>query len=387
MTVRTSQCVAAACAVFVVGCRGTSTRRILPDLSVVDGVAQAQLSALPTPLDPTFTWTFRAVRSVRTVVKGASEPLVYDPAQVLQLRGGDLLVYDPDADRPLVIMNPASGSVVRRFGRKGRGPGEMNRNVLLAQGDDGSLSVVDGSNRRIHRYTSDGEWLGDDPIDASQPLGPSLSPRPGGGGFLTSGLQMEETGWHRDLLLIDSTGSPVRRLAGLPAPAPASDLPGHIQKGRVLWTVVGNHVVAMWSGRPRVTIYDRDGTRVRVIQLPLTERQLTDREISLRIKQSGGVAGFLRPGPIALTNMLYAVNDSVFGMLLSNLWHAAEDPPLPDEATYWRLFTVRGEYIGTVEQPSDFWVLGRGHGTLWVRVLDDDAQPVIEEVRLEPTAG
>lgn len=374
---------AAACALFAGGCGGPSGRRIPPKVSIRDGVAEAQVPTLPAPLDPSFMWTFRVVRSVATVAAGSGEPLVFDPTRVLTLRDGDLLIDDPEAARPLVMVNPTTGSVVRRFGRKGRGPGELGGRVLLVEARDGSLDALDGSNRRIHRYTSEGMWLGDDPIEASDLVG-KIRRRPGGGGYLTTGLRWSGGRWGRELLLIDSSGSGVRRLADLPAPGPRAGLPGqHIQNGRTLWTVVGSSIVAMWSNRPRVLVYDRDGKRVRVIRLPMTRRRLTDRDIALQVKRDGPMARrILRPGPIALTNMLYPVNDSVFGMLLSNLWRAAEDPPLPVGRMYWRLFTVRGAYLGTVEQPSDLRVLGEGEGALWVRVLDEAARPVLEEVRL-----
>jgi hypothetical protein len=167
----------------------------------------------------------------------------------------------------------------------------------------------------------------------------------------------------------------------LPEPQPGAEL-GSIQKGRALWAVLPRAVVAMWSTVSSVEVHDSAGRLIRTIRLPLTRRVLTERDIAVQVKRYGSMARGLEPGPAALTNMLYAVNDSVFGMLMSGLWGAAEDPPLPDGSKFWRLFSVTGEYLGVVRQPDGFRYLGRGDGTLWARVLDENAEPVIVEFEL-----
>lgn len=85
--------------------------------------------------------------------------------------------------------------------------------------------------------------------------------------------------------------------------------------------------------------------------------------------------------------MLYQVGDSTFGMLTSRLWRAKQDPVIPAGELLWRLFTVRGAYVGVVRQPPDFRYLGRGVGTIWVRTLDGRGVPVLQELRLVSRGG
>jgi hypothetical protein len=137
----------------------------------------------------------------------------------------------------------------------------------------------------------------------------------------------------------------------------------------------------MWAYLPSVRVHAADGSLIREIRLPFTRRVMTPAEIEAQIAQFGEIARGLRPGPMGLTNVLYAAGDTVFGMFLAGMWRAAEDPVLPP-GIWWRLFTLRGAYVGVVEQPEDFRYLGQGDGTFWARVLDENAYPVLQELEL-----
>jgi hypothetical protein len=139
----------------------------------------------------------------------------------------------------------------------------------------------------------------------------------------------------------------------------------------------------MWSDRPSIEVYDQQGRLARRIELPLSRRTLTEADVARERARVGAMAASLRPGSAALTNVLYPVNDSVFGMFTSALWGAAEDPPIPEDVIYWRLFTLRGEYVGFLRQPDDFRFLGVGAGTMWARLLDARLEPRVVELRLE----
>lgn len=365
----------------VVGACGEPTsQRLLPHVSVVDGVEIANLGQLPQPLDQDHWWTFRVVSEIHTVLDDDADPLLFDPTQVLPLRSGALLVHDPSAAKPLVILDPSSGSVLRRFGKGGQGPGELGGGILLTETEDGTLVVVDGSNRQVHRYSNAGAWLTSIRMGLDASTG-RVRQRPHGGGYLVEVLHRSETAWWRELHLVDAGSGDSEFFLRLPEPSPYAE-PGRIQRGRVLWTVLSEGVVSMWSDRPSLNVHDQDGILVREIRLPLTRREISERDIAEQVEQYGGIARSLLPGPAALTNMLYAANDTVFGMFLSELWRAAEDPSLPVARIYWRLFTIRGEYLGVAQQPDDFWFLGRGHGTIWARVLDGRGYPVIQELEL-----
>jgi hypothetical protein len=284
-------------------------------------------------------------------------------------------------------MDPAEGVVLRRFGRNGQGPGELgNGYLLLSEADEGGgVVILDSANRQIHQYSSMGDWQGSQALTTT--LGVGLAqPDVGGSGYLLELLRQRESEWWRELAWVNANTGTSTFFARLPDPSPGAEL-GGLQRGRALWTVLPDGVVGMWSDRPVVNVYDDAGSLVRRLELPLTRRTLTDQDIEAQVARAGGIARSLRPGPAALTNMLYTVNDTVFGMFFSSLWRAAEDPPVSVGEIYWRLFTIRGEYLGVVRQPEDFKYLGRGDGTMWMSILDELGNPVLQEVVLAPRDG
>ena len=179
-------------------------------------------------------------------------------------------------------------------------------------------------------------------------------------GFLSSGTE-----WHWEIERVDAVSGDVQRLLRLPD-QPPYDEPGNIQQGRDVWTVLAGAVVGMWTDHPSIMVYGGDGAPVRKIRLPLTRLRITDRDIQDQIELYGEMASGMRPGPTSMTNELYAVNDTVFGMFTSQLRRAAENPILPHGRRWWRLLSVRGEYLGVLALPDDYLsfkgsFLGREH--------------------------
>lgn len=360
------------------GCDPASEGRVLPQVTERSGVEHAVHRDLPPLLDPSHAWALRAVRTVPTSAGG--EPTIFDAAAVLPLPDGSILVHDPMADRPLVHLAPGGGGVLRRFGARGKGPGELGPRVLLSLASEGGeYRVYDPANQQVHSYDTDGDWIGSRRMELDG-WALELQAAPGGGALLQT-LQRSPDGWWNELHVLDGDAAPATEFMTLPTPAPGSE-PGSIQKGRVLWASFPGGVVSMWSSLPRFEVHDSAGRLARVVDLPFEARDLTDRDIAIQIERVGALASRLEPGPAALTNMLYPVNDTVVGMFVSSLWGAEGDPELPAEAILWRLFSLRGEYLGWVEQPEDFRFLGPGRGTMWARILDANAEPVIVELEL-----
>ena len=362
----------------VLGCGSADDRRVLPSLgSGDDGAEVATLEALPGFLDPAFMWEFRTLREIRTVRDDVDDPIIFDPRDVLELANGSLLIHDPTGTSVFVLLD-GSGSVVRRFGRSGEGPGEFGVWVALSETAAG-FAIFDSQNRQIHRFSDTGSLIESRPVVLDGPGGIAMS-SPGIDAFFVEVLQVSDVSWHRELVRVEPTVGTTRS-ARLPEP-PSYAEPGRIQRGRVVWTVLAESVVAMWSDRPEVRVYDVDGTHVRTIRLPLSPRVLTQRDIQDQVEHFGGVASFLTPGPAALTNQLLAVGDSIFGMYTTELWKAEDDPDLTIGRGWWRLFTARGEYVGVVALPEDFWPLGRSSRGVWARVFDASGDPVIRELEL-----
>ncbi|MGD2047612.1 MAG: hypothetical protein PVH96_15490, partial [Gemmatimonadota bacterium] len=133
-------------------CAEQASERLEPKVEVVDGVEIATLPPLPDLLDSEHVWSLETLREVRTVLPGVEDPILFDPTGLVVLRSGELLVHDPPADRPLVILDPDTETVLARFGSKGRGPGEVSQLLALAEAPDGTLAVFDYGNRRVHHY-------------------------------------------------------------------------------------------------------------------------------------------------------------------------------------------------------------------------------------------
>jgi hypothetical protein len=149
-----------------------------------------------------------------------------------------------------------------------------------------------------------------------------------------------------------------------------------------LWAVVGEHIVTMRSENPALAVYDLSGNLVREIRLPLSRRTLSESDIQEQISLHGAIARGLEPGPAALTNELYAASDSVFGMLTSGLWRAAEDPGSLADELWWRMFSLHGRYIGMVRVPEDVTWLWQGVDRFWAFVVTADGEPVLQELTL-----
>ena len=368
--------------VCLAGCGDAARTRILPEIAAEEGIEVATLKALPTPLDESWLWSLRSVRQVRTAHAADQEPLLYQPRAVLELRDGLLLVHDPMASRVFVILDLSADTAVNRFGRSGEGPGELSGDIALSESLDGEIVVADRGNLQLHRYARSGEWLGSQRLEfQGWPLAGGFQRGPGLGRFVALLLNQEDQSRWNELAEIDLGSTTSRAFLRFPDFPPEAG-PGTIHRGRQLWTVLEDHVIAMWSGDPTVTVFDSSGRIERRIILPLSTSRLTTSDIEREVARVGSIARQLEPGPRPMTNMLYAVNDSVFGMFVSALWHAAEDPPLPSGKIYWRLFTVRGEYLGVAEQPEDFRLLGRGQNTLWANLLDEAGYPVVAELEL-----
>jgi hypothetical protein len=365
--------------VLAVACSGPEAESgFEPTVEVVDGVEIATLPPLPDLLDPDHFWQTETLLEVRTVMPGADEPLLFDPASLVVLSDGALFVHDPSAGRPLVVVDPSTGSVEARFGRKGQGPNELQNILELAEAEDGSLAVFDYGNRRVHRYTRDGSELGEHPVDALLVNGEVMR-APDGQSFLAETMRSSEFYYH-DLYRVDFDTGEAERLLSLP------DLPAGEeytwQSGRALWTALAGGVVGMWGGTTEFSRYAEDGSVRRRVRLPLSKRRLTDDDIADIARDAPRAAQSLEPGPMGLTNYLFPVNDSLFGMLTGGMWRAAGDPELPAGVQLWRLFDPDGRYVGVMNSEA---VLGRGDGeTFWIKELDEHFYPIMREVRLVP---
>lgn len=372
--------------VILAACDGGGDR-LLPSVELVGDVEVASLADLPSTLDPAYLWSYRVLREVPTMGAHDEHPLLFEPSQLLVLASGELLVFDPTADQPLIVIDPESATARVRFGRRGQGPGELGSFLTFLEELDGLL-VLDLGNRQLHRFSQSGVALSSRAFVMESGAG-KAAVAPAGDGFLVEGFRTSDAAWYRVLEHVEEASGAVSAFLRLPLPSVDAE-PGQIQQGRVIWTVLDRAVVAMWSGRPTVLVHSPAGVLERELRLPLSLRHVTESDIQREIELYGALAAGQRPGQTSLTNELFPVNDTIFGMLLSDNRRAAEDPSLPDGEIWWRMFTVNGEYVGVLQPPGDyqdFKVLRSGNGRVWARAFDPNGLPVLRELELVRSDG
>lgn len=356
-----------------------------PRVSTTDsaGVEIATLETLPSLLDSTYMWRVEVNRELHTQGGGPdAEPVIYNPDGIVPLRDGRILVTDPLADRPLALADMDRGAVVARLGQRGQGPSELSGSLVAWEDGEGFLWAMGRRNRRVHRYSPDGSLQSSRQIERRGLLLRALV-RPGTDEvYVELFIPPRRQPTAATIARVDVDSGLVQdRLVDLPNdPAPG---PGPtIQPGRSLWTALQSGVVTARSDLPSFRYYSYEGELIREIRLPLSKRELTQADIRRAKDQLGGFARFFVPGPIAITNGLYAVDDSLFGMYQSSIWRAAEDPRLPPGRSVLRLVSVTGEYMGVLWLPREFRLLGSGQGVLWGTVPDVHGVPIIQELTL-----
>jgi len=364
-------------AVAVLACGGESdVLRLDPEVRVENGVEIAEMPEWPSPLDADFRWTLRP--RVTIPAGDESNPTFFDLYQVLQLSDTRLVALDSHADAPILVVDIPSGDVVHRLGKTGQGPGELGGGSIVVALNDTSFAMFDPSNRQRHEFAG-GRQL------PSEPWRPDFVPSGGtyleGSGIIARTVLERGDQWNFGYVLLDDEGTRLGPFAALPKRPPDAPL-GTIHRGRSLSATLRRELVAMWSATPTVEIHGDGGRLLRRIDLPVTNRTVSAQDLD-----DWMTAFQFEPGPLAVTNEMQALNDTVFGLFTSRLWRTAEDPTLPADLVLWRLITSRGRYLGTVERPRDFRFLGLGHGTIWARVLDQETLlPSLVELELVPPA-
>lgn len=386
----------ATCGVALSGCDGMADNnraatashdepivRTVTPVVVRDGDTEiATLGQLPHLLDEDYRWSIE----LRHEFHGTDpvEPLVLDPRASTVLGDSLLILHDPASDTALSAITLASSELFR-FGRSGRGPGELGPVIALGAIPGGGFAAFDVVNRRVERFDATLQQLGGVPVELPTMSGKAL-PSPGRRSFFVESLLVTgQTDWTREAVEVDAISGAVGVRVPLPVPGPGVRI-GTLQEGRTLWTIVGETLVSMSSDKPQVLVHDLMGRHVRTIVLPLGRREVTSAELNRLRDAHGGIANRIDTGPIALTNELYPVNDSVFAIYVSDLWRSAQDPELPPRETWWRLFTTRGAFLGAVNVPEGFRPLSAGGG-MWARLVDHVGFPVVAEVVLRPAEG
>lgn len=71
--------------------------------------------------------------------------------------GGNRLYVTDIAHHEIQVLDKGTGKLLHKFGKPGSGPGELFHPTNIALGQDGDLYVVETSNYRVQRFTTDGK--------------------------------------------------------------------------------------------------------------------------------------------------------------------------------------------------------------------------------------
>ena len=293
---------------------------------------------------------------------------------------GRLLVSDGGSRFVLNVMHAELDTVLVRFARRGRGPGELGGAYSqLAVLPQNVVRVLDRMNRKELWFSADGDLLDERTIR-------DLGVRLGTMAYLGNEIVGERWTFSSrsevaiDLMKLDSLGT-TARVVELPR-HPENWKPGEIQVGRPLWAVVGDNIVTGRSDLAEFAVYDALGQLVRTIRLDLSTREITADEVRVEQTLHPGLAYVFTPGKIAITNALYPFGRDAFAMLQSGLWRAAEDEVW--QGITWRVIGLDGTYRGVLEIPPDFvptWTDGR---EMWGVGATPVGIPLIMQLHLRP---
>jgi len=300
--------------------------------------------------------------------------------QASSLPGGHLVVADRET-RDFRIFD-STGILVKRFGRKGKGPGEFQTLAWVGVDPSGGITAYDFSLRRLSRFFADGTL---DKIVSleSVPVG-SVQGQFEDGSVLFSrrvaSLAAENdptklsTGLVRDsieLLLISPDGSSstsVGRFPGtqeLRAVGPGVIVPGVAPFGLRTVIAVANTVFYLSTQESwEIRVYRRDGKIQRIIRRRVGPAAVTAASREAWQRQHGARLERLRAGPPAppavLTVAEYSTLPEAFpphGDLRTdrsgNVWVENYRPfPAEDTLTTWLVFNPEGAILATAELPN-----------------------------------
>lgn len=299
---------------------------------------------------------------------------------------GRIYVLDGQASR-VRIFNP-DGTLLRAFGRRGEGPGEISQaaqGLLLAA--DGSILIPDMMNQRVTRLSPQGEPLEGSPLDISRGI-PLLFLRGGDGRpyaqvriMSLPGMAME--GEPRDIILaLGPTGAVMDTVAVLAAGetfqfgGAAGGMPTiRMFSPEPVWTVTTDGRLVGGLNTPySLTLHDGTGAPATIVRRESPRRPVTDQDIRgfrRLMREAWMNAGVPEAMAAQMEGMIqFAEVWPALAALLAGpdgtLWVQRVDPDRPlDAGSFsdpqslqigspgWDVFDPEGRYLGVVETPEN----------------------------------
>lgn len=324
----------------------------------------------------------RIIELAATPSGGAAIPVVSDPAfpaggiefgAIADISVSDGVVAVFDAMETAVVTLDATGRVIARFGRRGRGPGEFHPAGLASIVAIGREALVpDVASQRVTRFAADGSVVDVRPLPLSDGHAVDWTPHPYGGYV----YRLRKA--PGDLLI----GAGAVGVDTLHRFSPSPDAPNTVLPATPLWTILPDgSLVVGWTDRFELVLLDPDNRRpVWIVRREAATRELTDadaRHIHGLLEQSllrgtrGEISTEMRQRLLSETNLparapvISAIRTGPDGTIWVEGARAVEEFGLEalrvGEAAgigsnEWEVYGRDGSFLGTAKLPSNFEV-------------------------------
>ncbi|MCK4772333.1 MAG: 6-bladed beta-propeller [Candidatus Latescibacteria bacterium] len=234
------------------------------EIVLEDGVLHIYNPSMP-------LWGIDVKPLVETEVLGGpgavEEAFLAEPIALVCGRDGTRYVLEGKDAR--ILRFDAVGAFLGSFGRQGAGPGEFASPTDLTILPDNDLLVADSGNRRLSRFTQDGEFL--DSVTLQRDLGQIVASRTGDiylhaqPRTMAVSIRMGALESEEELTLIDILDARGRRTGGFGSLEEYEGLMLGSWMNRVQPALTtGDSLVLNYLGKDRIEVYTPDGVLARV---------------------------------------------------------------------------------------------------------------------------
>ncbi len=346
---------AAAC----LACDGPPKDTAVP-ASVQDsaGIQIYTLGDIPSWDDPAHQWRLVLEREVATAGEDlSSEPMIFEPQGLSRFQDGTIAVLD-GADLRLVVLHPVRDSVTARFAPSGQGPGEIwSANAQIWADGDTAIGILDAGTRRVSYFALAGTFLHSRTVDFPGGGGMTAQ-RPGTGEtFAWRYFRDPETGLLSDSVIRLNLAGPAVAVAPLrrdrrPLP-PGESRP--LFSGSGTFAPIGSGGVMVGTTDVAEFRHFTDaGALTAIVRVPLERRALTLEDEQIVREEVAQFAPSLADNlgdHNVLWSRLEPLGDSLFALDQTSLTAPAGEPRIPRDTRVWRIFSVRGHYLGALVLP------------------------------------
>lgn len=375
----------AGAALVLAACGGAGTS---PGVVVRDSAGIEIVENGPESLAAAARWSLAAEPSLELRSRAADDVVLFLIADVAPLDDGSVAVANGGSQEVLVF--DRSGSLLRRLGGEGEGPGEFGSlSSVLALED--SLGVYDSRQRRLSVFGPEGRLVREVALGARAQPGSSMALHPLSTGdfalFVRGGLRAEPGVFRPEAesFRISPAGEVLATYGSFPG-SELAVIPG--AAGAVLFgaltvaATVGEHLVVGLGERPELRAYAPSGSLSRILRWPDADRTVPA-ERAERFLEAGleEMPEAQRPQMRAMFERLPKADrlppyEDLIGSDAGDLWvggYVGPERAMPDfrdPVRPWLVFDPAGALQASLQSPEGFRPLAV-HGDELVGVFTD----------------